>query len=128
MAGDHLFRGLAGPLSDLAEVGRELGIVIAAGDRDPAAGHVRRQAARDQRHDLRLEAAARRLERIVAHHQRAHGRHRLGDTGQAACLGLAADGGVQGHDPTVDLRGNFVAELDGEGGVAAGQVPNAHIC
>jgi len=29
---------------------------------------------------------------------------------------------MQGHHPAVDVRGDLVAELDGEGGVAAGQV------
>jgi hypothetical protein len=46
----------------------------------------------------------------------------------SAGLAGQADRGVECHDPAVDLGGNLVAELDGEGGVAAGEVSNAHIC
>ena len=89
---------------------------------------VGRQAARDQGVDLRLQLGAGGRERIVGDHQRAHGRHRLDHAAEpAGGLGLA-DGGMQGHDLAVDLGRDFVAEFDGEGGVAAGEVPNAHVC
>ena len=39
-----------------------------------------------------------------------------------------ADGGVQRHHLAVDLGRDFVAEFDGKGGIAAGQVSNAHVC
>jgi hypothetical protein len=35
---------------------------------------------------------------------------------------------MERHHPTVDFGGDFVAEFDGKGGIAAGQVANAHIC
>ena len=37
------------------------------------------------------------------------------------------DGGMHRHHLAVDLGRDFVAEFDGEGGIAAGEVPDAHL-
>ena len=102
----------------------ELRVVVAAGDRDLPGLHAGRQAAGNQALDLGLELGPRRRHGVITDHQRAHGRHGLDHAGNP---GLA-DGRMQGHHPAVDFRGDLVAEFDGEGGVAAGQVPYAHIC
>ena len=78
--------------------------------------------------DLRLQIGARGCQRIVGHHQGTHGRHGFDHAAQAAGRLGAADGGMQGHHPAVDLGRYFVAEFDGEGSIAAGQVPDAHVC
>ena len=128
MGGDHLFGLLPGALGDFGEVGREFRVIVAARDGDAAGFEVDRQAAGDQHIDLGLEIGPGGRQRIVGHHQGPHGGHGLDDAENLAGLAGQADRGMKGHDPAVDLGGNLVAEFDGEGGVAAGEVPNAHIC
>ena len=120
MGGDHLLRRLVRALRHLGEVGGELGIVVTAGNGHATAVSVDRQAALDQQADPGLEVGPRGRERIVGHHQRPHGGNCLDDARNFAGLAGQADGRMQGHHPVVDLGRNLVAELDGEGGVAAG--------
>ena len=113
---------------DLGEIRGKFWIVVAAGDRHPTTLATSRQASGDQGVDRGLDFGARRRQRVIAHHQGAHGRHGLDHARQPAGARRLADGGMEGHHPTVDFGGDFVTEFNGEGGIAAGQVANAHIC
>ena len=93
---------------------------------DAAARPADGQSAGDQGLD-RAAVGPRGRQGIVGYHQRRMD-GTLDHAGKFAGAWRLGDGGVEGHHPTVDFRGYFVAEFNGEGGIAAGQVPNAHIC
>ena len=124
VARDHLLSGFAGAFGNLLEVGCKVRIVVAAGNGDVAAAALRRESVLDQVCNDGLEGGPRREKRIVSHHQGPHRRNRFHQAGKLPGCLSEADRGVQHDHPGVDLGRDFVGEFDGEGGVAAGKVPN----
>jgi hypothetical protein len=127
VACDDLLNRFASAFCDFLEVGRKVRIVVAAGNGHIAARAFRHKSMLDHGFDGGLECRPCRDKRIVRHHQRPHGGNRFHQAGKLARGLRAADCGVQRDHPAVDVGRDLVGEFDGEGGVAAGQVPNPDI-
>jgi hypothetical protein len=111
----------------MLEVGCKVRIVVAAGNGHVAAAAFCRKSVLDHALDGGLERCPRGEKRIVDHRQGPHGRNRFHQAGKLARRSGSADTGVQSDHLAVDVGGNLVAEFDGEGGVAARQLPNARV-